>query len=217
MFKRYSFSILLTAIAVFMCSSTLAYADRDIIEILGDGTSIASHIIDPVEPEWIYYDGNRYYYEDSSLCPYTYDKNDKRVKYEGPVKSGWVKYENKWYYLNADGSKKTGWLNDNGNWYFLYNTGAMAENTQIDYWCVGPDGVWDGKTQTEAAKMDISIKTEKEVYEQGVTEIKYTLRNNTIDTTSLGEDCILEKYEDNKCSTAPHEKELSFHDIAWLV
>lgn len=217
MFKRYKLSILLTTIILSMCSSMEVYAYEDMVEVLENETCFASHIVDPVEVDWIYYDGNRYFYRDSSLCPYTYDENNAYVQYEGPIKSGWIKYENRWYYLNADGSKKTGWLNDNGNWYFLYNTGAMAENTQIDYWCVGPDGLWDGKTQDEAAKMDVSIKTEKEVYEQGVTEIKYTLTNNTIDAISLGEDCILEKYENNKWSTAPHKKELSFNDIAWLV
>lgn len=178
---------------------------------LGINVYAATHTADSSDDMWIEYMGGTYCYKDSSLVPYGYD--DSYFIYNGPVKSGWIKYQDKWYYLNEDGTKKTGWLDDNGKWYYLYKTGAMAEDVQIDFWYVGKDGIWDGITQPEAKKMEATIKTEKDVYESGVTEIKYTLNNNLVDQLVLGDDCVLEKYENENWSIAPTKKELSFYDV----
>lgn len=40
-------------------------------------------------------------------------------------KVGWIKDNDKWYYMNNDGTKMTGWINDQGNWYYLNNDGIM--------------------------------------------------------------------------------------------
>lgn len=48
-----------------------------------------------------------------------------------------------WYYLDENGYMKTGWFQDSsGNWYYLYPSGAMAYNTSINGYKLGPNGAW---------------------------------------------------------------------------
>lgn len=48
-----------------------------------------------------------------------------------------------WYYLDASGNMKTGWFQDrDGKWYYLYPSGAMAYNTMIGGYKLGPSGAW---------------------------------------------------------------------------
>ena len=71
----------------------------------------------------------------------------------------WKQSAGSWYYLGGSGAMVTGWLNENdlwyyfddsgvmkancwmGDYYFLSN-GAMATNTVIDGYRIGPDGKW---------------------------------------------------------------------------
>jgi hypothetical protein len=41
------------------------------------------------------------------------------------MKTGWVKDNNKWYFLNGSGEMLTGWIRPGGTWYFLEKSGAM--------------------------------------------------------------------------------------------
>ena len=47
------------------------------------------------------------------------------------MKTGWLEYNGKWYYLQAGGAMKTGWLRYNGKWYWFDSSGAMAADTTI--------------------------------------------------------------------------------------
>ena len=42
------------------------------------------------------------------------------------MQTGWVKTNNKWYYMNDDGSMKTGWILLDNYWYYLKEQGDMA-------------------------------------------------------------------------------------------
>ena len=62
-----------------------------------------------LKPGWNLIDGKKYYA----------DAN-------GKITTGWVKYENSWYYLQTEkecpetpGAMKTGWFKQNNNWYYL--------------------------------------------------------------------------------------------------
>ena len=64
----------------------------------------------------------------------------------GNARVGWINYYGSWYYLspNADidqGTMKTGWVYDNGKWYYLSSSGAMVSNVNIDGYNIGEDGV----------------------------------------------------------------------------
>ncbi len=47
------------------------------------------------------------------------------VEESEPVKLGWVKENNTWYYFKQDGMMATGWEKVNGIWYYFNKSGAM--------------------------------------------------------------------------------------------
>ena len=47
------------------------------------------------------------------------------------MKTGWLKYNNRWYYFEDSGAMKTGWLKDGGYWYYFEDSGAMAASTTL--------------------------------------------------------------------------------------
>lgn len=69
----------------------------------GDNTIETGWVKSPASGRWYYMDENT-----------------------GIMQTGWVKVENKWYYLNSQGAMQKGWVNDNGIWYFLKGDGSMA-------------------------------------------------------------------------------------------
>ncbi|MFZ7943805.1 fibronectin type III domain-containing protein [Neobacillus sp. 19] len=60
----------------------------------------------------------------------------------GEMKIGWLLSGNKWYYLQSSGEMLTGWLYDKGKWYYLNANGSMAQNTIIQGYVIGSEGVW---------------------------------------------------------------------------
>lgn len=78
---------------------------------------------------------------------------------DGAMATGWRSIAGSWYYLDGSGAMVTGWLNENGSWYYFddsgvmkancwmgdyyfLSNGAMATNTVIDGYRIGPDGKW---------------------------------------------------------------------------
>ena len=68
---------------------------------------------------------------------------------EGAMRTGWLYDQSlgSWFYLDRNGAMATGWIQVNGTWYYLNpisngTRGAMAVNTWIGNYFVGPDGAW---------------------------------------------------------------------------
>lgn len=72
---------------------------------------------------------------------------------EGQMMTGWQYINGVWYYLATaedagktaglkEGDMVTGWKQISGKWYYFYENGAMAVNTRIDGYAIGPDGAW---------------------------------------------------------------------------
>ncbi|MDK0629710.1 cell wall-binding protein [Clostridium perfringens] len=66
---------------------------------------------------------------------YCFDNNGELFK-----KEGWKKINEKWYYLNEDGSLVNGWKNSGSDWYYLnYHHGMVSgptkviDNKKLDY------------------------------------------------------------------------------------
>jgi stage II sporulation protein D len=47
-------------------------------------------------------------------------------------KPGWLKEQEKWYYIQSNGTKATGWLKDASKWYYLGTNGVMLTGWQKD-------------------------------------------------------------------------------------
>ena len=60
----------------------------------------------------------------------------------GVMVTGWITLGDKAYYLGGDGGMLTGWQNIDGQIYYLYPDGHKAVNEVIDTFYVDQDGVW---------------------------------------------------------------------------
>lgn len=77
----------------------------------------------------------------------------------GSMLTGWKHSAGSWCYLDGSGVMVTGWLNENDSWYYFDDSGVMkancwmgdyyflpngaiATNTVIDGYRIGPDGKW---------------------------------------------------------------------------
>lgn len=56
--------------------------------------------------------------------------------------TGWVFYNNKWYYTDSAGAMQSGWRQIKENWYYFNSDGAMAVNTIINGFFIDEDGTW---------------------------------------------------------------------------
>ena len=79
--------------------------------------------------------GNDWTYEaDGELCKgFVETAKEQKVYYfdnSGVMKTGWVKYENEWYYLND--SLKTGWVKSGGKWYYLDPESGMMQKGIVE-------------------------------------------------------------------------------------
>lgn len=55
--------------------------------------------------------------------------------------TGWKQIDSTWYYFDAAGLMQAGgWREIGGKWYYFFPDGAMAVNTKIDGYEIGPDG-----------------------------------------------------------------------------
>ncbi|MBC2438870.1 hypothetical protein, partial [Clostridium saccharobutylicum] len=95
-------------------------------------------------------------------------------KSSGESQTGWIKYNNNWYYLyserqiatgwaylngshyyfNSDGEMQTGWIQDNGYSYYLDDNGIMAHDTTIDGCYVNANGEWEPNKYNESGNAD---------------------------------------------------------------
>jgi glucan-binding YG repeat protein len=66
-----------------------------------------------------------------------YDNKWYFVDVNGYMQTGWLNESGKWYYLNSDGIMQTGWFYDKGYWYYLQGDGSMRTNDWATY-----DGKW---------------------------------------------------------------------------
>ena len=60
--------------------------------------------------------------------------------YSGKMLTGWIEDRGNWYYFNSSGEMRIGWLEDNDNLYYLNDSGVMVKDTYIDSYYFGPNG-----------------------------------------------------------------------------
>lgn len=55
--------------------------------------------------------------------------------------SKWEQIDGEWYVFDETGYLVYGWYQDGGLWYYLTESGAMARDTDVEGYHIGPDGV----------------------------------------------------------------------------
>lgn len=98
------------------------------------------------------------------------------------VKNSWVFDNGKWYYVTEDGSMITGWVKWKEKWYFLNpGSGDMAVNTITpDGWQVDADGVWVEQSQKQnQPTLSVSIPDSAGMRSGGVIPFVVTIKNNS--------------------------------------
>ena len=91
-----------------------------------DGKSTTTYVLsiirDKVEGkyEWVVENGQMTYYDGYGI----------------KVKNNWVKYDNKWYFMDLNGYMQTGWKQIGGLWYYFNENGVMHTGWFYDkgYW-----------------------------------------------------------------------------------
>ncbi len=88
-----------------------------------------------------------YFYPDGHMAVNTWIDN-RYLRGDGTLATGWTQFGNDWYYINNDGSKRTGWQEITKTWYYFYDDGRMAVGTWIDgYYLTGDGTMATGWTQ----------------------------------------------------------------------
>ena len=65
------------------------------------------------------------------------------------MKTGWLEFEDSWFYFGSDGKGATGWLTVNGKQYYFKKGGLMAASEYIDGYWLNADGTWTYKYRAE--------------------------------------------------------------------
>lgn len=87
-----------------------------------------------VAGEWTFYNGAGIQIKNQWV---KYDNKWYFLDINGYLKTGWIQESGNWYYLNKDGIMQTGWFYDKGYWYYLQGDGSMRVNIWATY-----DGKW---------------------------------------------------------------------------
>lgn len=138
--------------------------------------------------------------------------------------TGWQNINGEWYYFDNTGHIKTGWLDDNEKYYYLNQNGVMAFNTSINGYYLGADGAWTKTTpnnnittKDESNAGDITMRTEKSIYEIGTNEIRIYITNSTNQEHSYGENYEIDKFENNQWNKVPFKADMTFNAIARII
>lgn len=111
----------------------LVESDRHFGMVDSDGTMATG---------WREIDGQWYFFNNSGAMQASwYDDGSSWYWFgsDGVMATGWRSIAGSWYCFGASGVMKANcWM---GDYYFLPN-GAMATNTVIDGYRIGPDGKW---------------------------------------------------------------------------
>lgn len=173
MFKRKVISILLSTSMIIgtLGISQSTVGANDVNGWIQNGSTWNYYVNGNLKKGWLQYGGKWYYLNDAGVMAtgwnlvngkwyYLNSSGDMTTGWvstggswhyfnqNGDNAIGWILYNGKWYYLNPSGVMATGWVSTGGKWYYLYANGQIATNTTTpDFYVVGADGAWDGKSK----------------------------------------------------------------------
>ena len=85
--------------------------------------------------EWIYYRGQKYYFDEQGIMKTGWLKENGKWYYfgergDGALRVSWFEIDGKWYFADKNGVMQTGWIESKGNRYYLDSDGVMATGWQ---------------------------------------------------------------------------------------
>jgi glucan-binding YG repeat protein len=83
---------------------------------------------------WGKENGKWFYYIENGIHTgwIVYENNWYYLKEDGEMATGWVEWKNDWYFLEANGAMKTGWLKWNDNWYYMNRADGKMKTGWIE-------------------------------------------------------------------------------------
>jgi hypothetical protein len=153
-----------------------------------------------IDGKWYYFGQDGYMVHDTNIDGYNIGSDGswiENTQIDPPQTSG--------DYQRGSDSFNSGWKLINGKYYFFNDEGGMQKNTIVDEYYLDENGAWD-PSKGRAKLQDITIQTEKRVYELGTEEIKAYITNNTNLEIGYGPMYEVEKFENNKWQRLEFEK-----------
>lgn len=90
--------------------------------------------------------GNWHFLKEDGTIKTGWLKNNEKWYFldtaSGAMKTGWVNYNGNWYFTDNSGAMQSGWINDNGTWYYCDSSGTMLSNTSVNGYKLGHNGAW---------------------------------------------------------------------------
>lgn len=119
---------------------------------------------------WFSYgEGKGYPIEWKSFDDPLYDAYDYKNLTDGTTK----------YFFGRDGYMKTGWIQYDSKWYYLKDDGSMATNTTVDGYVIGDDGASIDRLGKFDWSEDIITVPQEYTYPLGTKTVKFDVVNNT--------------------------------------
>ena len=122
------------------------------VRVLAAMMTVSSAMVSMAETGWVARGSSWYYYRsDGTMATNRWiitNGGQYWLNEDGTMATNkWINTDGKYYYVGPAGEAVTGWYEIGGKWYYFYpitetNKFVMAENTQIDGYRIGSDGVW---------------------------------------------------------------------------
>lgn len=134
--------------------TTAAVADNKIQTVTNTEAQKKNDIPEPIKEAkkigWAQEKGNWYYYDNGNIKTGWLKDNNKYYYLNslGIMQKGWIKDSGKDYYLDNSGVMQTGWKQSNGSWYYLNSDGSMASNTTVDGYNLSANGAMQEKSSS---------------------------------------------------------------------
>lgn len=119
--------------------------------------------------------------------------------------------------LYKENTASKGWKLVDGKYYYFNFQGGLAKDEIVDGYYLGADGALD-TTKGKSQLQDITMNTEKSVYQLGTERVKVYIKNNTnLQGYYGGSYYQIDKFENNEWHNLEFGENVAFTEVAFLL